>query len=100
MNASAGTGTSAATCMFPGCGRLVRERAGDGGGKPPIYCDLVNPATGKLAHTALTAARERARRDKPGGVRSRPISQARRRLAQRGTARWACWNSSGPRESS
>ncbi|MGH3670661.1 MAG: hypothetical protein ACRDSH_08485, partial [Pseudonocardiaceae bacterium] len=43
----------AAACMFPGCARPVRERAGEGGGKPPIYCDLLNPATGKLAHTPL-----------------------------------------------
>jgi chromosome segregation ATPase len=85
---SAGTGSGAATCMFPGCGRPTRERAGEGGGKPPIYCDLVNPATGKLAHTPLTAARERARRERhsaedqpPALVAEAPASTARDRAA-------------------
>jgi len=85
---SAGTGSGAATCMFPGCGRPARERAGEGGGKPPIYCDLVNPATGKLAHTPLTAARGRARRERhdaegqPAGLMGEaPASTARDRAA-------------------
>src|SRR5579883_1405663 len=55
---------TSATCAFPGCGRPVRAKAGDGGGKPPIYCDLTNPSTGKYAHTSLTAGREEARLEK------------------------------------
>src|SRR5919202_1599895 len=75
---AAGTGSGAAACRFPGCGRPARERAGEGGGKPPIYCDLVNPATGKLAHTPLTAARERARRERHGtdGQPTAPMAEA------------------------
>ena len=90
VSSAAGTGSGAATCMFPGCGRPARERAGEGGGKPPIYCDLVNPATGKLAHTPLTAARERARRerhdadDQPAGL----VAEAR--PVRPGTARPGC----------
>lgn len=85
-NSSAGGG--AARCMFPGCERPVRERAGEGGGKPPIYCDALNPATGKLAHTPLTAARERARRERQGAngqpaglVGEAPASASRDRAA-------------------
>jgi colicin import membrane protein len=68
---SANTSTSdgSATCAFPGCERPVRDRASDGGGKPPIYCDLANPVTGKLAHTPLTAARERTRQERQGATR-------------------------------
>ncbi|MGI8313436.1 hypothetical protein [Saccharopolyspora hattusasensis] len=55
---------SAQTCAFAGCTRPVRERAGDGGGKPPKYCALLNEKTGKYAHTALTAAREQAKRER------------------------------------
>lgn len=40
----------------------------DGGGKSPIYCDLINQATGKFAHTSLTAAREQARVEKAGAA--------------------------------
>ncbi|MDQ2788440.1 MAG: hypothetical protein M3Y73_01525 [Actinomycetota bacterium] len=64
MTSSANTDARPTACMFPGCERPVRDRAGEGGGKPPIYCDLVNPATGKLAHTPLTAARERGRQQR------------------------------------
>jgi colicin import membrane protein len=63
-NAAAGTGV----CAFPGCPRPVRPRSGDSGGKPPIYCDLSNETTGKFAHTALTAARERARQERPSAT--------------------------------
>lgn len=59
---------TSATCAFPGCGRPVRAKAGDGGGKPPIYCDLTNPSTGKYAHTSLTAGREEARLEKLAAV--------------------------------
>ncbi|MGH3438208.1 MAG: hypothetical protein ACRDRN_17295, partial [Sciscionella sp.] len=84
---SANTSTDArpAACMFPGCERPVRGRAGEGGGKPPIYCDLVNPGTGKLAHTPLTAARERAKQRQgatghPAGLNGEaPASAARDR---------------------
>lgn len=67
MSTAESSATTAATCAYPGCERPVRERAGDSGGKPPKYCDAVNESTGKLAHTALTAARERARLDKQDG---------------------------------
>jgi colicin import membrane protein len=83
-NAAEGTGV----CAFPGCTRPVRPRSGDGGGKPPIYCDLINETTGKYAHTALTAARERVRLERAGatglGVADsgeRPASAARERAA-------------------
>ncbi len=84
-HSSTEVGSRAATCKFPGCGRPVRERAGEGGGKPPIYCDQLNPVTGKLAHTPLTAARERARRERqgsggqPGLAGEAPASAARDR---------------------
>jgi colicin import membrane protein len=85
---SHGADTGAATCMFPGCSRPVRERAGEGGGKPPLYCDQLNPNTGKLAHTPLTAARERARRERQsanghsaGLIGETPASAARERAA-------------------
>ena len=86
-SSSANTSTDArsAACMFPGCERPVRGRAGEGGGKPPIYCDLVNPTTGKLAHTPLTAARERAKQRQgatghPAGLNGEaPASAARDR---------------------
>lgn len=88
QQAGEATGQSA-TCAFPGCGRPVRPRAGDGvGGKPPIYCDLTNPATGKWAHTPLTAARERAKQrngaadgDRAPDAGETPASGARERAA-------------------
>jgi len=75
------------TCAFPDCGRPVRAKAGDGGGKPPIYCDLTNPSTGKYAHTSLTAGREEARLEKLAAAEQpatalapvAPASQARDR---------------------
>jgi hypothetical protein len=85
---SADTGGVREECRFPNCTRPVRERAGEGGGKPPVYCDLVNPVTGKPAHTPLTAARERERRKRqdatgqPAGlVGEAPASAARDRAA-------------------
>lgn len=85
---SANTPTGSSTCAFPGCERPPRARAGEGGGKPPSYCDLVNPATGKLAHTPLTAARERDRLQRqsvtgqPAGLAGEtPASAARDRAA-------------------
>src|SRR5688572_30327519 len=51
-------------CAFPNCTRPPRPRAGDGGGKPPRYCDLTDADTGRLLHTPLTAARERARQER------------------------------------
>jgi colicin import membrane protein len=65
-NTQNGDDDGSVTCAFPGCERPVRDRAGDGGGKPPIYCALLNQTTGKHAHTPLTAARERARRERQG----------------------------------
>jgi colicin import membrane protein len=47
-------------CEFPGCGRDKRP-AGPGAGRPPAFCDLRDPRTGKDAHTAKTAFRERKR---------------------------------------
>lgn len=55
------------TCAYPGCIRPRRRRAGDKGGKPPIYCDLINENTGKYAHTPLTARREEQRRARQTG---------------------------------
>jgi len=85
-SATSSPDAGAGTCMFPGCGRPVRARAGEGGGKPPIYCDLLNPTTGKLAHTPLTAARERTRQQRhqgangqPAGLPTAPASAARER---------------------
>lgn len=52
-------------CAYPGCTRPPRPRAGTGGGKPPIYCDLINDNTGKWAHTPVTARREEERRARP-----------------------------------
>jgi hypothetical protein len=82
------TGTGSTSCAFPGCDRPVRARAGDGGGKPPIYCDLLNPTTGTLTHTPLTAARERDRRQRQGTngqpptlIGQAPASAARERAA-------------------
>jgi colicin import membrane protein len=62
------------TCAFPGCERPVRPKAGDGGGKPPIYCDLINPS-GKYAHTSLSAAREQAKLEKAGTTRQPVVAE-------------------------
>jgi hypothetical protein len=75
------------TCGFSGCSRPRRPRAGETGGKSPVYCDLIDPATGKLTHTPYTSARERRRQqqgvtERPGEVVGEtPTSAAHRRAA-------------------
>lgn len=59
------------TCAYPGCTRSPRRRAGDKGGKPPIYCDLINENTGKYAHTPVSARREEQRRARQTGANGR-----------------------------
>ncbi|HEX5117822.1 MAG TPA: hypothetical protein VFW65_21780 [Pseudonocardiaceae bacterium] len=63
--------TSRGRCTYPGCTRPPRRRAGDKGGKPPIYCDLLNENTGKYAHTPVTARREEQRRTRQTGTNGR-----------------------------
>lgn len=59
---------TSSTCAYPDCTRPPRPRAGAGGGKPPIYCDLLNDNTGKYAHTPVTARREEQRRARQTGT--------------------------------
>lgn len=71
------TGGQWSACAYPGCPRPPRPRAGTGGGKPPIYCDLRNESTGNFAHTPVTARREENRRARhahaDGGVSVAPV---------------------------
>lgn len=61
------TGGQRSACAYPGCSRPPRSRAGSGGGKLPIYCDLRNDNTGNFAHTPVTARREEDRRSRKDG---------------------------------
>lgn len=70
-SAESATRSPRSTCAYPACTRPPRPRSGGGGGKPPIYCDVINEDTGKYAHTPVTARREEQRRARHAGGHDR-----------------------------